>query len=290
MYLSDFEIPVHKQKPITKQGARTWFTVFWPTMNTKFRASSWFTRGWTLQELLAPERSRIFFFDAKWTSIGSLEDLLDDIVDVTGIPRPVLLRGYSSSVAQRMSWASQRKTSRGEDIAYCLLGLFGVSMPLLYGEGAANAFYRLQVEIMQRNDDESLLAWTSKRPASGALASSPACFADLKDIVKVQNRMNRRPNSMTNKLLEFSVPSRHLKDLSHNPTRFVVHLDCYRQIDNSNSEEHAPVALHLVGRLVGDRYITYQKLCNTLEDPGNLKTGRFDKEPLPKELRTIYIE
>ncbi|KAI4103524.1 MAG: hypothetical protein LQ339_004249 [Xanthoria mediterranea] len=263
-------------------------------MNTKFRASSWFTRGWTLQELLAPERSRIFFFDAKWTSIGSLEDLLDDVVDVTGITRPVLsragMRHYNSCVAQIMSWASQRRTSRGEDIAYCLLGLFDVSMPLLYGEGAANAFNRLQVEIMQRNDDESLFAWTSKRPASGALASSPACFADSKDIFRGQNRMNRRPYSMTNKRLEFSVPSRHLKHLSHDPTRFVVHLDCFRRIDNSNPGEDTPVALHLLGRLVGDRYVACRKPCNTLEDPGDLKTGRLDDELLPEELRTIYIE
>lgn len=163
-------------------------------------------------------------------------------------------------------------------------------MPLLYGEGAANAFYRLQVEIMQRNDDESLFAWTSKRPASGALASSPACFADSKDIVRGQNRMHRRPYSMTNKGLEFSVPSRHLKDLDLNPTCFVVHLDCYRLIDDSNSGEHAPVALHHLGRLVGDRYVTCRKPCNTLEDPGDLKTRRFGKGLLPEELRTIYIE
>lgn len=303
IYLSDFEIPVHEKQPRTEDGIKTWYSEVWPTTRTRFRASSWFTRGWTLQELMAPERSKTFFLDAKWTRIGSLGDLLEDVVDITGIQRPILsvggVRHYDASVAQIMSWASQRKTSRGEDSAYCLLGLFDVNMPLLYGEGRAKAFYRLQIEIMQRSDDESLFAWTSKRPVSGALAYSPACFADSKNIFKGRNRMNRRPYSMTNKGLEFSVPSYLLRGVSLDPTRpsgFMARLDCFRRIDDSELGtkrtvgEKRPVALHLLGRVVGDRIVACRKPCNTLEGPEDLTLDMLDKVLLRGELRTIYIE
>lgn len=300
IYLSDFEIPVHEKQSRTEDGIETWYLEVWPTIRTRFRASSWFTRGWTLQELLAPERSKTFFLDAKWTRIGSLGDLLEDVVDITGIPRPILsgegVRHYVTSVAQIMSWASQRKTSRGEDSAYCLLGLFDVNMPLLYGEGAVKAFYRLQTEIMQRSDDESLFAWTSKRPFSGALAYSPACFADSKNIFRGRNGMSRRPYSMTNKGLEFSVPSHLLQGVSLKTTSFMVHLNCFRQIDDSELGtkrtvgEKRPVALHLLGRVVGDRIVACRRPYNTLEGPEDLTLDMLDKELLQGELRTIYIK
>ena len=121
--------------------------------------SRWFTRGWTLQELLAP--SDVEFFCKSWTSLGGLDDLVDVISEITGIKRSVLRkeeRIKSCSVACRMSWAARRKTTRIEDEAYSLLGLFGINMPLLYGEGSM-AFIRLQKEIIQASPDQSILAW-----------------------------------------------------------------------------------------------------------------------------------
>jgi hypothetical protein len=109
--------------------------------------SRWWTRGWTLQELIAPP-SVVFYAATSqgWSKIGTKGSLIDLVAARTGI-RDDILRGLDvkkCSVAQRMSWASQRETTRTEDLAYCLLGIFGVNMPLLYGEGS-KAFLRLQV-------------------------------------------------------------------------------------------------------------------------------------------------
>ncbi|KAL8848230.1 MAG: hypothetical protein Q9221_006748 [Calogaya cf. arnoldii] len=145
----------------------------------EFESSLWFTRGWTLQELLAPEAP--VFFDAEWREIGTRLDLNRLITTITGIPEKYLVRGRVSSqasTAAKMSFAASRTTSREEDIAYCLLGLFDVTMPLLYGEGASSAFQRLQIEIIRKSSDESLFAWTSNEPASGMLAPHSSCFAD----------------------------------------------------------------------------------------------------------------
>jgi Heterokaryon incompatibility protein (HET) len=109
----------------------------WELQRRQVEHSDWFNRGWTLQELIAPKS--VDFFDRSWNYLGSKwilkdRDLLDLLERRTGIPTEIL-RGYKSvhdqSVAQRMSWVSQRRTSRVEDIAYCLLGIFDINMPLL---------------------------------------------------------------------------------------------------------------------------------------------------------------
>jgi len=119
--------------------------------------SRWFTRGWTLQELIAP--SNVIFFSNDWEEIGTNISLQASITKITGIPKDVLLEDELEhcSIAQRMSWASKRKTTRVEDIAYCLMGIFGVNMPMLYGEGD-KAFFRLQEEIMKISDDHTIFA------------------------------------------------------------------------------------------------------------------------------------
>ncbi|KUJ12878.1 HET-domain-containing protein, partial [Mollisia scopiformis] len=128
-------------------------------MESDIRKSKWFTRGWTLQELLAPQQ--VTFFDHNWFEIGTKDSLQTVISSITGIKH--LFHFRRASIAQKMSWASNRETLRSEDMAYCLMGLFGVNMPLLYGEGDA-AFIRLQIEIMRISDDESIFAWTQFVP------------------------------------------------------------------------------------------------------------------------------
>ncbi|KAK1835297.1 heterokaryon incompatibility protein-domain-containing protein [Podospora conica] len=169
--------------------------------STPFTSSQWFTRGWTLQELIAP--SRVAFYNTLWEPIGTKSELCDKIQEWTGIPSTVLvceepriadyeglsllrvLRGCS--VAQRMSWAARRHTTRVEDVAYSLLGIFGVNMPLLYGEGM-RAFVRLQEEIIKTTDDQSILAFARNGPEwplegqNSLLAESPHCFADKANI------------------------------------------------------------------------------------------------------------
>ncbi|KIK26818.1 hypothetical protein PISMIDRAFT_57081, partial [Pisolithus microcarpus 441] len=119
----------------------------------------WFMRGWTLQELIAP--NQIVFFNRNWAPIGNKQHLASVLKNITSIPRDVLrdgLVGKRLSVAQIMSWAALRKTTRVEDRAYSLMGLFGVNMPMLYGEGK-KAFRRLQLEIIREFDDHSIFAW-----------------------------------------------------------------------------------------------------------------------------------
>ncbi|KAI1142524.1 HET-domain-containing protein [Hypoxylon sp. FL0543] len=121
--------------------------------------SRWFTRGWTLQELLAP--SELIFYSDDWQRVGTKSELSDRISEITGIQETYLEEAdiQLASVGQRMSWAAKRQTSREEDIAYCLLGIFDVNMPLIYGEGH-KAFQRLQEEIMKAYpEDHTLFAW-----------------------------------------------------------------------------------------------------------------------------------
>jgi len=118
-----------------------------PDLVQEVMNSRWWTRGWTLQELIAPLAVVFHITGARgWIKIGSKSSLLELVAARTGIDAAIL-RGLDvreRSVAQRMSWASERETTRTEDTAYCLLGIFGVNMPLLYGEGS-KAFIRLQV-------------------------------------------------------------------------------------------------------------------------------------------------
>jgi hypothetical protein len=113
---------------------------------TQFRASRWWTRGWTLQELLAPKDVR--FFSSKWEYLGSKSDLESIIHDMTGIPVDAL-RGEDLSkfsVDERLRWTNGRQTKKIEDKAYCLLGIFDVSMSLRYGEGE-KAAARLEAKV-----------------------------------------------------------------------------------------------------------------------------------------------
>jgi hypothetical protein len=125
--------------------------------SSEMSGSRWFTRGWTLQELIAPRR--MLFFTSEWELIGTKESLCEKISIITGIDMRTLRAPttlFSASVACKMSWAANRQTTRIEDVAYCLMGLFDVNMPLLYGEGK-KAFIRLQEEIIKENDDHSIL-------------------------------------------------------------------------------------------------------------------------------------
>lgn len=154
------------------------------------RESRWFTRGWTLQELIAPED--VIFCDAKWSYLGSKEHdqhIQRALSLITGVDVRVLdgsLKPSEIGVAERMKWAARRQTTRLEDKAYCLMGIFDVNMPLLYGEGG-RAFIRLQEQILSASDDQSIFLWNhsaaevADRPAQfhGLLAESPEVFANV---------------------------------------------------------------------------------------------------------------
>lgn len=125
----------------------------------QLRRSRWFKRGWTLQELLAP--SALLFLNSAWDTIGSREEWAFEIEAATGILTRHLLDFKSCCIATKLSWAARRKTTREEDRAYSLLGLLGINMPLIYGEGT-NAFIRLQHELIARHNDETIFVWGIK--------------------------------------------------------------------------------------------------------------------------------
>jgi hypothetical protein len=147
----------------------------------------WFIRGWTLQELIAPKVVK--FYDQGWNHVGTKLDFVDIISNFTGIPVELLLGRCAlsdSSIATRMSWVAQRQTTRVEDMAYCLLGIFEVNMPLIYGEGM-RAFRRLQEEIIKHNNDLTIFAWDIpqgfRQQFVGLFAPSPAAFAPSSSII-----------------------------------------------------------------------------------------------------------
>jgi hypothetical protein len=128
--------------------------------------SEWFSRGWTLQELLAPPEMR--FYDCNWTYLGNKSSLAHDIESVTGIEVDYLTgvkHFRKACIATKMSWMAGRTTSRIEDIAYSMLGLFDIMMNPRYGEGQ-RAFMRLQHELLSSTTDESLYAWKMPSPAT----------------------------------------------------------------------------------------------------------------------------
>jgi hypothetical protein len=158
-----------------------------------FKSCRWIYRGWTLQELIAP--SRLQFYSWFWMFLGTRQQLAQALHETTKINLGLLYRpndkklDFSThSVAKRMSWAAERKTTRPEDVAYSMFGLFGVHLSPLYGEGSEKAFLRLQHEILKTSRDLSILAWTSEDTVGsaydlGALAPTPRCFKGCETIV-----------------------------------------------------------------------------------------------------------
>jgi hypothetical protein len=131
-------------------------------MKAAFPECRWFRRGWTLQELIAPEV--VEFYDQRWNFIGTKSFLRKEISATTGIDVEVLENSDLVStipLGRRMSWAAHRRTTRVEDVAYCLLGIFNISMSVIYGEGP-KAFLRLQEKIIKNSTDMSIFAWTSQ--------------------------------------------------------------------------------------------------------------------------------
>jgi hypothetical protein len=172
-------------------------------------STRWFTRGWTLQDLVASRDVKFFANDR--TFLGTKTDHSDALSSITGIhteafrDKPI----EDFSIAQKMSWASKRTTTRPEDIAYCLFGLFDVNIALLYGEGAEKVFVELQEAIESISNDQSLFAWaqpTAKcTTMMGLLANSPADFALSGDITPVRDWRMTKPYSMTNSGLRINM-------------------------------------------------------------------------------------
>ncbi|KAK6854921.1 vegetative incompatibility protein HET-E-1 [Apiospora arundinis] len=171
------------------------------TWKHSFRQSRWFSRGWTLQELIAP--ASVEFFSREGQRLGDKRSLEQSLIDITNIPESAL-RGSSLvqfSIDERMSWAKGRTTTREEDIAYCLFGIFGISLPPIYGEGAQSARSRLREKIS--GVPEPLSKVLAELPiAHGATFDShaeehnPTCLRDTRvDLLRKIDEWIQSPNA-----------------------------------------------------------------------------------------------
>ncbi|KAI6118529.1 hypothetical protein EDD16DRAFT_1726773 [Pisolithus croceorrhizus] len=161
------------------------------------------------------------FFNKDWVYIDNKQQLAFTLECIAGIPDN---RGSVSVVAQIMSWAARRKTECNEDRAYSLMGLFGVNMPMLYGEGR-RAFRRLQLEIIREFSDHSIFAWKPRIPRTGSvLAEDPSDFRGCGDIKKLE------PNEFIGRLVEEYIERRgRVGNSSHND------IDSWAQVISTNS-------------------------------------------------------
>ena len=189
--------------------------------------STWFTRGWTLQELIAPTYiqflgqdwrvigikasnwlSQTLLIDQRFFSPSKNDAFLSKVAEISGVEETVLRYPHTVQLcpaARKMAWAANRETKREEDLAYALRGLFNVSMPILYGEGLTKAFRRLQLEIIRMTTDQSIFVWRASRESSGLLAACPKDFSDSK-LDFVWRRPTLQPYSMTNLGLLVNLP------------------------------------------------------------------------------------
>jgi hypothetical protein len=211
-------------------------------VSTALKDCRWFRRGWTLQELIAPQK--VNFFDQNWQFKGCKNRLSEEISGITGIGSTVLghLAPLSSIVvATRLSWAAYRETTREEDAAYCLLGIFDVNMPLLYGEGT-KAFRRLQEEIIKADCDLSIFAWKAEpsqsgqpdRRYSGILAESPMDFLSCRSITKANESTFHADFSITNRGIRMHTSLAIVKIENTQGYMYVQNLSCYTEYAGSS--------------------------------------------------------
>ncbi|UKZ73057.1 hypothetical protein TrVFT333_000697 [Trichoderma virens FT-333] len=212
----------------------------------------WFTRGWTLQELIAPRVLK--FYDQTWTFRGTKSSLRQLITQITSISSAVLkdpARLSQLPVAQKMAWAAGRQTTRIEDMAYSLLGIFDVNMPMIYGEGS-RAFLRLQEEIAKEKNDPSLFAWRTalsssssssggqKQTHHGMFASTPAEFGNSGSIHLINDPMFSTEYLISNKGLRID------SDLFPVSDRiFFMDMNCVDVSTASSSINNAPSRRHI---------------------------------------------
>lgn len=242
-----------------------------PHLAQQLARCRWFRRGWTLQELIAP--AHVEFYDRSWAFVGTRDGLSGTLSRITNIdrdvlaspspsypgqgqgqgrpPRPQRNLGHVLSrvpVARKMSWASARETKKVEDEAYALLGVFGVNMPMMYGEGD-QAFIRLQDEILRTTNDMTIFAWTETTTGGangggggggvssyrGVLAQSPREFAAAGGLAHSVDRRVSPVYTMTNKGLQ--IRTRLMQNTGSASDLMLMSLNCH-DVDHRTGRRH----------------------------------------------------
>ncbi|RYP55894.1 hypothetical protein DL771_012270 [Monosporascus sp. 5C6A] len=226
------------------------------TAKNRLRGCRWFTRGWTLQELIAPPT--VEFFDSNWIHFGNRNELGDLLTSLTRIDKRIFETTYQErdimsilskmTIAKKMSWAQNRQTAKTEDIAYSLLGIFGVNMAMTYGE-ESKAFIRLQKEILARYNDLSIFAWTANPTRNysivpefrGILAHSPAEFANAGSFEPSRNAIANPDFTLTNNGLKISAQLRNIPNSKY----LFLSLNCYDKSEGQHNIQG--ITLQLIG-------------------------------------------
>jgi hypothetical protein len=229
------------------------------TAKNRLRGCRWFTRGWTLQELIAPPT--VEFFDGNWIYFGNRNELADLLTSLTRIDkrifegpgtthqeRDIVSILSKMSIAKKMSWAQNRQTAKTEDIAYSLLGIFGVNMAMTYGEEHM-AFIRLQKEILAQYNDLSIFAWTANPTGNngkvpefrGILAHSPAEFANAGSFEPSRNAIANPDFTLTNNGLKISAQVRNIPNSKY----LFLSLNCYDKSEGPHNIQG--ITLQLIG-------------------------------------------
>ncbi|KAH9208012.1 heterokaryon incompatibility protein-domain-containing protein [Leptodontidium sp. 2 PMI_412] len=257
-------------------------------LSTEYLSSCrWFTRGWTFQELIAPEE--IEFYDAGWNLVGTNDSLRGLLAEITGIDEGILNDSdmlQTVPVARRMSWASSRRTTRVEDLAYCLFGIFDVNLPLIYGEGQ-KAFHRLQEAIAQEKNDLSLFAWTCpgeemlplhrRQKFRGMLAESPAEFIECRGLQRISDPgIIPAEVTITNQGFKFS------NMLAGGDGEYLLRLDCVARSHELAMGLANTIAIRLVRTAHG--YVRHQFSRHTDENNSWLQQNVMSSLPIPKTI------
>ncbi|RMJ14382.1 hypothetical protein CDV36_005907 [Fusarium kuroshium] len=245
-----------------------------------FIKAKWFTRGWTLQELLAPHY--LVFVDRAWRRIGTRESWAHEIERASNIEAHHLTSFEptdfaSCSTAMRFSWASGRETTVEEDETYSLLGLFGISLPLIYGEGSRQAFNRLQRQLIIVYNDDSLFSWKEPQAIAsksgwGILARSVKDFWDASKVKALGHYGNTF--SMTNQGLAITAKHwRHKADLNAG----LIRLNCSFGSDSSQE-----TGIYLTYDADADAYhrIRIHQLCDMSQVNFNDWKEERSREPI----------
>ncbi|KAF2741773.1 HET-domain-containing protein [Sporormia fimetaria CBS 119925] len=215
-----------------------------------FASSRWFTRGWTLQELIAP--IVVEFYNQDWDLIGGKNHgnpaVTAKLAAISGVPENVLKQPKSVQslcMADRFRMACSRVTTRAEDQAYSLLGIFGVNMPPLYGEGRTKAFRRLQLLIMETSNDQTIFLWNKGHANlvdGDMLATSPDDFLEAsayqrlivpKHISTYRIHVPRPDYTMTNAGLLIELP---LLPVPKHEDLYFAFLACRRQLSRQRDQ------------------------------------------------------
>ncbi|KAL9621496.1 MAG: hypothetical protein Q9160_004026 [Pyrenula sp. 1 TL-2023] len=248
-----------------------------------FMASRWFARGWTLQELIAP--TNVAFYSKSWTFVGTKLSLRQKIFRITGIDIRVLEGAALNNicVGKKMYWASRRVTTRREDEAYCLMGLFNVNMPLLYGEGE-KAFIRLQEEIMRNVHDHTLFAWflstSGYRSRVGLLARSLREFRWSRNVILLPNQ-EAEPYELTSRGVRMKLPWYTDGDWSY------AALDCALRVDDSLKRFWICLSRQ---RSPGARENYFTRICESQERAKLCNSKNCEKLTESNNIALLYIE